>query len=81
VVCSQTKELHKIGSKAEEESFKRFVYQRMDLNTMEGKVQASRYKCLEEFYADAQIVLHNCVLVYGSQCTFLSFSFFARMSC
>lgn len=47
------------------------MYQRMDLNAMEMKVQASRYRCLEEFYADAQTIHHNCVLVYGSEITFL----------
>lgn len=61
----KTKELVKIGTKIEEGDFSRFVYQRMDLNTMEGKVQASRYKCSEEFFADAQTIHHNCVLIYG----------------
>lgn len=45
----------------------RFVYNSMDLNGMEIKVQASRYRCVEEFYADAQIILHNCVLLYGGK--------------
>ncbi|KAK7109257.1 zinc finger MYND domain-containing protein 11-like [Littorina saxatilis] len=62
----KTKELHKIGTKAEEEDFDRFVYQRMDLSAMESKVQTSRYRCLEEFYADAQTVHHNCMLLYGN---------------
>ncbi|XP_076461048.1 zinc finger MYND domain-containing protein 11-like isoform X2 [Babylonia areolata] len=61
----KTKELHKIGTKSEEDLLRQFVYQRMDLNAMEIKVQASRYKCLEEFYADAQTIHHNCVLLYG----------------
>lgn len=61
----KTKELHKIGTKSEEELFRQFVYQRMDLNAMEIKVQASRYKCLEEFYADTQTIHHNCILIYG----------------
>ncbi|KAL8587066.1 hypothetical protein ACOMHN_023456 [Nucella lapillus] len=61
----KTKELHKIGTKSDEELFRQFAYQRMDLNAMEMKVQASRYKCLEEFYADTQTIHHNCVLVYG----------------
>ncbi|XP_025096070.1 zinc finger MYND domain-containing protein 11-like isoform X1 [Pomacea canaliculata] len=61
----KTRELHKIGSKGEPEDMSRFVYNSMDLNGMEIKVQASRYRCVEEFYADAQIILHNCVLLYG----------------
>lgn len=63
----QTRELHKIGSKGEPEDMSRFVYNSMDLNGMEIKVQASRYRCVEEFYADAQIILHNCVLLYGGK--------------
>ncbi|XP_005089957.1 zinc finger MYND domain-containing protein 11 isoform X2 [Aplysia californica] len=63
----KTRELHKIGLKANAEDFKRFVYRRMDLNRMEQKVQASRYKCLEEFHADARTILHNCTLVYGDE--------------
>lgn len=63
----KTRELHKIGTKGEESNYARYVYQRMDLNVMEMKVQASRYKCMEEFYADAQTILHNCVLLYGDE--------------
>nr|KAG5686308.1 hypothetical protein BaRGS_010304 [Batillaria attramentaria] len=61
----KTRELHKISIKGEEENYARYVYQRMDLNAMEIKVQASRYKCMEEFYADARTILHNCVILYG----------------
>ncbi|KAK7457741.1 hypothetical protein BaRGS_00039202 [Batillaria attramentaria] len=59
----KTRELHKISIKGEEENYARYVYQRMDLNAMEIKVQASRYKCMEEFYADARTILHNCVIL------------------
>ncbi|KAH9520198.1 Zinc finger MYND domain-containing protein 11 [Bulinus truncatus] len=61
----KTRELHKISTKLHADDFKRFVYRKMDLNRMEQKVQASRYKCLEEFLADAKIILHNCTLVFG----------------
>ena len=37
----------------------------MDLNTMEEKVANMKYKCLEEFLADTQTVLHNVFLTYG----------------
>ncbi|KAK7011699.1 zinc finger MYND domain-containing protein 11-like isoform X1 [Biomphalaria glabrata] len=61
----KTKELHKISTKLNADDFKRFVYRKMDLNRMEQKVQSSRYKCLEEFLADAKVILHNCTLVFG----------------
>ena len=44
-----------------------FVYKSMDLNKMEQKVMAHKYKCIEEFLADAHNVLHNMVLVYGGE--------------
>ncbi|XP_067649263.1 zinc finger MYND domain-containing protein 11-like isoform X1 [Haliotis asinina] len=60
----KTRELHRIGHT---EEFNRFLYMPMDLNTMETKVQAKKYKCLEEFLADAQNVLHNVFLLYGDE--------------
>ena len=45
----------------------------MDLNKMEQKVMAHKYKCLEEFLADAHNVLHNMVLIYGGECRYLNF--------
>ncbi|XP_041367702.1 zinc finger MYND domain-containing protein 11-like isoform X2 [Gigantopelta aegis] len=61
----KTRELHKIGSKEEEEMFTRFIFRKMDLNTMEEKVANMKYKCLEEFLGDTQTVLHNVFLTYG----------------
>lgn len=45
-----------------------FVYKAMDLNKMEQKVMAHKYKCIEEFLADAHNILHNMVLIYGGWC-------------
>ena len=70
MLSSQTRELHKIGSRDEEDMFKRFIFKKMDLNTMEEKVANMKYKCLEEFLADTQTVLHNVFLTYGG--TFIS---------
>ncbi|CAL1526104.1 unnamed protein product [Lymnaea stagnalis] len=61
----KTRELHKITCRANADDFKRFIYRKMDLNKMEQKVQASRYRCLEDFFADARTVLHNCNLLFG----------------
>ncbi|RUS72494.1 hypothetical protein EGW08_019748 [Elysia chlorotica] len=63
----KTRELHKLGTKASAEEFKRYVFKKMDLNRMELKVQASRYKCLEEFHSDARTILHNCTLIFGEE--------------
>ncbi|GFR79542.1 zinc finger MYND domain-containing protein 11, partial [Elysia marginata] len=63
----KTRELYKLGTKASAEEFKRYVFKKMDLNRMELKVQASRYKCLEEFHSDARTILHNCTLIFGEE--------------
>ncbi|CAG5127559.1 unnamed protein product [Candidula unifasciata] len=63
----KTRELQKIGPKATADDFKRFVYRKMDLHKMEQKVQASRYRSLEEFHADACTILHNCTLLFGEE--------------
>ena len=45
-----------------------FVYKPMDLNKMEQKVMAHKYKSIEEFLADAHNIYHNTVLIYGGKC-------------
>jgi len=62
-----TRELHKISLRGNTDDFKRFVYKRMDLNKMEQRVQASRYRCLEDFHADARTIWHNCFLIFGDE--------------
>ena len=61
----QTRELHKIGVKEEEERFSRLTYLPMDLNTMEAKCKARKYKYLEQFHADAQTIHHNVYICFG----------------
>ena len=39
----------------------------MDLNTMENKIKNRRYRYLEDFEADAYIVLHNTFICYGGR--------------
>ncbi|XP_050418210.1 zinc finger MYND domain-containing protein 11 [Patella vulgata] len=65
----KTRELHRIALKEPdtEMMFERFVYKNMDLNMMEEKVSNHKYKCLEEFQADAQTVLHAVFVVYGEE--------------
>lgn len=68
VILLQTRELHRIGHREEEKKhMPLFVYKPMDLNKMEQKVMAHKYKCIEEFLADAHNILHNMVLVYGGK--------------
>ena len=45
-----------------------FVYKNMDLNKMEQRVMAHKYKSIEEFLADAHNILHNTILIYGGKC-------------
>lgn len=62
----KTRELHRIGHREEEKKFMpMFVYKPMDLNKMEQKVMAHKYKSIEEFLADAHNILHNTILIYG----------------
>ncbi|XP_052808548.1 zinc finger MYND domain-containing protein 11-like isoform X2 [Mya arenaria] len=64
----KTRELHRIGHREEEKKYlPLFVYKSMDLNKMEQKVMAHKYKCIEEFLADAHNVLHSMVLIYGDE--------------
>ena len=64
----QTRELHRIGHREEEKKFMpMFVYKPMDLNKMEQKVMAHKYKSIEEFLADAHNILHNTILIYGGK--------------
>ena len=37
----------------------------MDLNTMEAKTKARKYKHLEQFYVDAQIIYHIVIISFG----------------
>ncbi|KAL4222170.1 zinc finger protein [Mactra antiquata] len=64
----KTRELHRIGQREEEKKYMPlFVYKSMDLNKMEQKVMVHKYKCIEEFLADAHNILHNMVLIYGDE--------------
>ena len=47
-----------------------FVYKNMDLNKMEQRVMAHKYKSIEEFLADAHNILHNTILIYGGKYRF-----------
>ena len=44
-----------------------FVCRYMDLATMEGHCAAKRYKCFEQSLADAQIIMHNVIVCFGSE--------------
>ncbi|XP_023931028.1 zinc finger MYND domain-containing protein 11 [Lingula anatina] len=61
----KTRELHRMGTKEDEEKFELLLYSPMDLSRMEDKVQQQDYNFVEEFQADAENVLHNVVLCYG----------------
>lgn len=37
----------------------------MDLNHIEMRVDHHKYKTLEEFMADIQLIYHNVYLIYG----------------
>ncbi|ESP01788.1 hypothetical protein LOTGIDRAFT_225154 [Lottia gigantea] len=65
----KTRELHKIGFREENHDliFDRFIYKTMDLNMMEQKVSRHKYKCLEQFQADAQTILHAVHILYGDE--------------
>ncbi|KAH3706116.1 zinc finger MYND domain-containing protein 11-like [Dreissena polymorpha] len=64
----KTRELHRIGHRDEEKkNMHLFVYKSIDLNKMEAKVIAHKYKCIEEFLADTHLILHNMVLIYGDE--------------
>ena len=60
----KTRELHKLGAKEEEKRFSRLMFLPMDLNTMEAKCKARKYKYLEQFHADAQAIYHNVFICY-----------------
>ncbi len=60
----QTKELHKLFTREEEEHFSKFVYMPMDLNIMETKVKNRKYRYIEQFQADAQVIHHNIIICY-----------------
>lgn len=64
----KTRELHRMGHREEEKKYMPiFVYKPMDLNKMEQKVMAHKYKSIEEFLADAHNILHNTILIYGEE--------------
>ena len=39
----------------------------MDLNRIEQKVENHKYRSLEEFLADTQLIFHNVYLLYGGK--------------
>ena len=62
----QTRELHKIGHREEEVNYTDFfVYKHSDLNSIENKVNNHKYRSLDEFLADTQLIYHNTHLIYG----------------
>lgn len=62
----KTRELHKIGHRDEEKEYEKyFVFKPMDLNQIEHKVESNKYRSLEEFVADTQLIFHNVYLIYG----------------
>ncbi|KAH9369442.1 hypothetical protein HPB48_000146 [Haemaphysalis longicornis] len=63
----KTKDLHRLLS-AEGDAWKQnhLIYQKMDLITMEEKTRNNEYTSLQEFHADAQTIVHNVVIYYGS---------------
>ncbi|KAJ8314082.1 hypothetical protein KUTeg_008643 [Tegillarca granosa] len=62
----KTRELHKIGHRDEEKEYEKyFVFKPMDLNQIEHKVESNKYRSLEEFVADTQLIFHNVFLIYG----------------
>jgi len=61
----KTRELHRMGLKDEPQKFSRFMYMYMDLNTMEIKTKQKKYKYLEQFRADAQVIYHNVFICFG----------------
>ncbi|VDH89617.1 Hypothetical predicted protein [Mytilus galloprovincialis] len=64
----KTRELHKIGHREEEVNYSEFfVFKHSDLNTIENKVNNHKYRSLEEFLADTQLIYHNTHLIYGDE--------------
>lgn len=64
----KTRELHKIGHREEEVNYSDFfIYKHSDLNTIETKVNNHKYRSLDEFLADTQLIYHNTHLIYGDE--------------
>ncbi|KAK3108848.1 hypothetical protein FSP39_017157 [Pinctada imbricata] len=64
----KTRELHRIGHREEEKKYQSyFIYSPMDLNKIEQKVENHKYRSLEEFLADTQLIYHNVYLLYGGK--------------
>ena len=64
-ITFQTRELHKLFTRKEEVDFEQLVYMPMDLNIIEEKTKARRYKYLHQFQSDADIIYHNIYICYG----------------
>lgn len=63
----KTKELHRIPRPTEETwRHDYLIYEPMDLVTMEDKMKAAEYSCLEEFHCDTMQVVHNAVVYFGT---------------
>ena len=64
----KTRELHKIGHREEEVNYTDFfIYKHSDLNSIESKVNNHKYRSLDEFLADTQLIYHNTHLIYGDE--------------
>jgi len=61
----KTRELHKLFAKKEDECYDQLVYAHCDLNLMEEKTKARRYKYFKQFQADADVIYHNVAICYG----------------
>ena len=53
--------------KSDPQQFLRFMYEYMDLDTMEEKTLNKKYKYVEQFKADAQTLYHNVFICYGGE--------------
>ncbi|XP_074659018.1 zinc finger MYND domain-containing protein 11-like isoform X2 [Tubulanus polymorphus] len=61
---AKTRELHKLWVTDEDKQFFPFLYKLMDLNEMQQRVKRRKYRYLEEFHADARLILHDIMLVH-----------------
>lgn len=65
----QTRELHRIPHPDEEKwRYNFLIYAPMDLVAMEDKMKSNEYMKLGDFYTDAQQLVHNVVVYFGSMC-------------
>lgn len=71
----QTRELHRIPHPDEEKwRYNFLIYAPMDLVAMEDKMKSNEYVKLGDFYTDAQQLVHNVVVYFGSMCLVSSLS-------